>query len=90
MFKLVIDGSKDTGQYRVDCECGDNWSGVGQESSGSAFGPALPIAECVVHMKLTHPEHRPDLYFTLRFEAWLQHYWEVLSLREATHYRVGR
>jgi hypothetical protein len=90
MVKLSIDGSKHTGAYRVECECGDHWSGQAENQGRFDFCPALPIAEAVVHMKLQHPEGLIDLRFTARFTDWLHRFWEVESLREATGIRVGR
>jgi hypothetical protein len=84
MIKLMIDGSQHTGAYRVDCECGDNWSGKGEYTNPYLRNPALPIAECVVHMKLTHLEGVADVKWTGRFGEWLTHYWELANLRHAT------
>ena len=86
MMKLAIDGSKYNGMYRVDCECGDNWSGTGTTEIGGGFSPALPIAECVAHMKLVHPDAQsPDIRFSTRFEGWLEYYWQRVSYVQSVH-----
>jgi hypothetical protein len=90
MVKIAIDGSKATGHYRVDCECGDRWSGQGEPLLFGRWNPALPIAECIVHMKLEHPEGTPELRFAQRFSEWLQQYWQDASLREATQLTSAR
>lgn len=82
MLKLAIDGSKLSGHYRVDCECGEHWSGVGDQVDRNVVSPALPIAECVAHMRLAHPQLEPDIRFSARFSDWLIQYWERSSLRE--------
>lgn len=83
-MKLAIDGNQTSGRYRVDCECGDNWSGQGELCFGSARCPALAIAEVVVHMKLVHDGEFFDLRFSERFRGWLSHYWELTNLHQAS------
>ncbi len=79
--RLTIDGAAHSGGYRVDCECGDNWSGIGERIGEHNHSPALPIAECVVHVRLCHSVAELDLRFTSRFESWLEHYWNSVNLR---------
>ncbi len=81
MFKLNIDGAKHTGCYRVDCECGNHWSGQGVAINSYSWSPALPIAEAVAHMKLEHAQGLIELRFSARFEVWLLDYWERETLR---------
>lgn len=89
-MKMAIDGSGGDGTYRVDCECGEFWRGHGQADLGHGFSPALPIAECVAHIKLAHPEERPDIRFSDKFQAWLLRYWSRASLMQASALTVGR
>lgn len=77
--KVAIDGNKLTGHYRVDCECGDNWSGMGNRYGIGLWSPALPIAEAVAHHHLVHDGDGVDLQWTERFSAWLLQYWEHVS-----------
>ena len=81
MMKLAIDGSLAMGTYRVDCECGDTWHGQAENIGRLEWSPALPIAECVVHMKLVHPELGLDIRFSERFRQWLVRYWDQTNLR---------
>lgn len=90
MITLVVDGSGDTGAYRVECYCGDVWTGRGELSPDTSWSPAMPIAECVVHVNLEHPEEQINIRWTPDFEKWLQHYWEFGSLREATKLSTKR
>ena len=78
---LTIDGSAHTGNYRVVCECGDVWHGQGERLSVTQWNPALPIAECVVHIKLCHSGVPLEVGFSTRFTQWMQAYWERASLR---------
>lgn len=88
-MKMAIDGNASLGRYRVECECGTNWSGETPAELGTGFSPALPVAECIVHMRLEHPDFRPDIRFSKRFEEWLARYWDRESHRQATGLRVG-
>jgi hypothetical protein len=81
MMKIAIDGSYRTGNYRCECECGTNWHGQGEPIGTVNFSPALPIAETVVHMKLTHHGTLLDIRWSDRFAEWLLRYWERASLR---------
>lgn len=89
MMAMAIDGAQGTGRYRVDCECGQNWSGQCERFGAASYTPALPIAECVVHLRMCHEGGTPNLRFSLRFEQWLTHYWELMSLRAATGIEVS-
>jgi hypothetical protein len=80
---VTIDGSGHTGTYQVQCDCGLVWTGCGESTGVASWSPALPIAECVVHMKLTHPRDFVDLRMTERFRNWLSLYWEQASTRLA-------
>jgi hypothetical protein len=80
--KIAIDGSKATGRYRVDCECGTSWTGEGEMLGIMQFSPALPVAETVVHMRLEHPEQELDARFSARFNSWLAAYWDAANIRE--------
>lgn len=80
-MKQRIDGSTHTGTYRVECECGDSWTGQGEAIGAANWSPALPIAECVCHMKMVHPNIEPEVVFSARFSQWLLSYWERASLR---------
>jgi len=83
-MKLSIDGSDHNGLYRVSCECGDSWSGEALRDVYCGFNPALPVAECVVHMRLVHPTLWLDIRFSSRFSGWLEKYWRsTSSVREA-------
>lgn len=88
-MKIAIDGTHRLGQYRVDCECGDSWSGTTRAELGHGFCPALPIAECIAHHKMAHAEQGIELRFTERFKAWLIHYWSLASMLEASALTVG-
>jgi hypothetical protein len=91
--RLLIDGSAHTGTYRVTCDCDDVWSGRGEATGTVNWSPALPIAECVVHMKMCHDGALVDLQFTDRFRAWLTSYLERANLRlmrEGSHATFGR
>lgn len=79
MMRLAIDGSRHNGLYRVDCECGANWSGEAPTDRHGGFGPALPIAECVAHIDLEHKGEPMDIRFSHRFDRWLLQYWERVS-----------
>jgi hypothetical protein len=79
MMKLAIDGTSLTGMYRVDCECGDHWSGDTHEVEHAPRCPAMPIAECIAHMRLCHPDNEPDIRFSRSFTDWLQRFWEHYS-----------
>jgi len=81
MLRLDIDGSAHTGTYRVVCDCGTIWTGRGEAIGAVNFSPALPIAECVVHIKMCHKGSLQDLRFSDRFSAWLTAYWEREGLR---------
>jgi hypothetical protein len=83
-MKIAIDGSEHTGRYRVDCECGVNWSGRGHEDRVLTWSPILPIAETIVHFKLTHEFTLMDLRFSDRFRAWLHTAWETLNKHDMT------
>jgi hypothetical protein len=80
--KIAIDGSKATGRYRVDCECGSSWTGQGEMLGIVSYSPALPIAECVVHRRLEHPDLSQDIRFSARFSDWLHSYWDAANIRE--------
>lgn len=82
MMKLAIDGSSHTGNYRVDCECSNSWQGQGEAAGAAAWSPALPIAECVVHMHLAHNSQQCDIRFSDRFRAWLVAYWNQANGRQ--------
>jgi hypothetical protein len=79
--RLLIDGSSHTGNYRVICDCDDAWTGRAEAIGTVNWSPALPIAECVVHMKICHDGALIDLQFTDRFRSWLTSYWERANLR---------
>ena len=79
--RLLIDGSAHTGTYRVTCDCAATRSGRGEAIGAVNWSPALPVAECVVHMKLEHSGAFLDLQFTERFREWLASYWERANLR---------
>jgi len=82
--RLDIDGSAHTGNYQVRCvSCSDQWTGQGEQIGAANFSPALPIAECVVHVKLGHQGQEVDIRFTERYRQWLISYWERASLRIA-------
>ncbi len=76
---LTVDGSHHSGNYRVDCLCGTTWSGQGEAMPRWGYSPALPVAECVAHMKLAHPDLSMDLRFTSRFEVWLTNHWRRVA-----------
>jgi hypothetical protein len=81
---LNIDGSSHTGNYQVSClACGDTWRGQGESIGVVNWDPALPVAECVVHIKIAHVGSEVDIRFSDRFRMWLIHYWERASLRAA-------
>jgi hypothetical protein len=83
--RLLIDGAAHTGCYRVECDCGDVWHGQGEVAGVAAWSPALPIAECVVHMRECHSGAFLDLQFSERFRHWLIAYWERANLRLMRH-----
>lgn len=84
MMKMGIDGSNIAGYYRVDCECGTSWQGQTERFVKANWSPALPVAECVVHMKLEHSGHQLHIAFSEQFREWLVHYWEIANLEIAT------
>jgi len=88
-MKLAIDGYERLGHYRVDCECGQHWSGQTEHFGETNYAPALPIAECVVHMRMCHEGTEMDIRFSLSFVNWLTHYWELMSLRQAVGIQIG-
>lgn len=81
--KIAIDGNKLTGHYRVDCECGDNWSGMGKRYGIGLWSPAIAIAEAVAHQQLTHDGDGIDVQWTIRYSDWLLQYWEHVSTIES-------
>lgn len=81
--KIAIDGNKLNGHYRVDCECGDNWSGIGKRYGLAMWSPAGPIAEAVAHQHMTHDGDGIDVQWTVRFSQWLLQYWEFTSTLES-------
>jgi hypothetical protein len=94
-IQLRVDGAKHTGTYRVECECGDTWGGQGEPIGAVNWSPALPIAECCVHVKMLHPNAGLDLQFSERFRDWLLSYWERANLRlaaagKATHFGAAQ
>ncbi len=86
-LKVSIDGALHTGNYRVECECGEPWMGQGAEENGRYYSPALPIAEVIVHFKMQHPDEQLDMTFTERFSDWLVNYWQRENVRQ--HARQG-
>jgi len=82
MIQLAIDGRRVTGKYRVDCECGQHWTGDAERIGAVNFNPALPIAESIAHMHMCHPDQGIDIRFSELFVEWLKHYWERASLRQ--------
>jgi len=80
MVTLTIDGARHSGTYQVTCQCGASWTGQGETLNAYSWSPAAPIAECVAHMKLDHPQGMTDLVFTERFEAWLLDYWRRMKV----------
>lgn len=90
MMRLAFDGSQRTGTYRVDCECGTNWSGQAEPAGVRTWSPALPVAESIVHMRLTHDGDSPELRFTHRFSDWLEQYWEKVNASRATGLEYSR
>lgn len=74
-MKIALDGSM-AAQYRGECECGFSWFGEVNRTEKQFENPTLPIAECVVHMRMTHPGDGLQLVFTSRFENWLFKYWQ--------------
>lgn len=83
-MKIAIDGSVTNGRYRVECECGMVWNGTAEHNRLNQWSPALPVAECAVHLKLEHPNTLLDLRFTSRFTRWLESHWEHSNERQAT------
>ena len=83
MIRMTIDGGSHSGNYQVDCECGTKWHGQGEVIHLADYSPALPIAECVVHLRMSHPDNGMDIRFTDRFSAWLATYWDRASRRLA-------
>jgi hypothetical protein len=90
-MNVVIDGSNLKGQYRVNCECGTVWSGVAERDGTDLYSPALPIAESVMHMRLSHELDLLELSFSERFSNWLAKYWDVVSnsTRQLARERAG-
>jgi len=82
MLKILIDGGRHSGGYRVTCECGDMWTGQGAPDGVSMWSPALAVAEAVVHMKTGHQGLTIDLSFTPRFDEWLVAYWQRQNQRQ--------
>ena len=80
-MKMAIDGSRHTGLYSVDCECGGGWTGVTEKDRYRIYSPALPIAECVAHVDVAHPGAELDVRFNSYFQQWLMAYWERVSLQ---------
>jgi hypothetical protein len=77
--RVVIDGNARTGLYRCTCACGDVWTGTAGLNAARTHIPALPIAEAVAHVRMTHPAEMLDASFTKRFEDWLQADWEAAT-----------
>jgi len=84
MKTVAFDGNSTNGSYRVDCECGTNWSGQAEPAGVRSWSPALPVAECVVHMRLAHQSELPIIRFTTRFNDWHQQYWEHVKRSRST------
>jgi len=87
MVRLNIDGARHSGNYRCDCECGASWHGQGESVTGHSWSPALPIAECMVHLREQHPKAQFDLGFSERFRLWLVSYWDEATMRLAREKR---
>ncbi len=78
MKKIAIDGTKMSGRYRVDCECGMSCQGRAGRAT-KVRSPALPVAEAVAHMELSHPDEQMDLVFSRMFVDWMMQYWGQMT-----------
>lgn len=74
-MKIALDGSS-AAKYRGECECGFSWFGEVGTIGEHFANPTLPIAESVVHMRMSHQGDGLQLVFTSRFEHWLFKYWQ--------------
>ena len=83
MVRLSIDGARHTGNYRCECECGFAWTGQGEAITTYSWAPAMPVAECVLHIRDQHPRSQYDLSFTEHFTDWLVGYWHTANARIA-------
>jgi hypothetical protein len=88
MFLMRIDGGSVSGHYYTNCQCGEKWEGLTDRDEAGTYCPALPIAECAVHIKYSHPDDQLELTFSNRFSEWLKAYWESQSLLQATRLEV--
>ena len=79
MATLTINGNHESGAYAVSCSCGQTWRGIGRAMVFGGFNPAMPIAEAVVHVRLSHPTDRLQLDFTALFGHWLELYWDQVN-----------
>lgn len=77
--RIRIDGNQSLGTYRVECQCGQHWTGDADRPADQIPNPAAPVAEVVVHMRLAHSGELLDLQFSQRFRLWLEAYWRSLS-----------
>jgi len=90
MTRILIDGAEHSGRYRCTCECGDTWNGQCEYTRVSGYLPALPVADCIVHMKLAHTGALVDVRFTQRFTRWLEKYWTLRQEETVTSVASGR